>query len=126
MTLNAGYAKTIKASGTVVKGASGSLTKSRAMLDINTFGNDHNKRLAGLKDFPGSISGPYDSADPGVILLEAAHDSGTAIPIQYLFDGTTGFQVDQFVESFELSAEVAGVIQYTASMQSNSDITAVP
>lgn len=126
MTINAGYAKTVKANGTTVKGATGGLTRSRAMGSTNIFGIDHQKRIALLKDFPGNVSGPYDPADPGVVILEAAVASGADVTMQYLYDGTNGFEIAQKVESFEFTGEVEGVQQYSCTMVSNGDITAVP
>ncbi len=94
------------------------------ILEITQFGDAYKKRIAGLKDTNISISGNYDPADAGQLLLEP----GDLIYVGVYPQGTAvaGTQAQFIVESFEQTATVDGKQTFSCSLQGNSAPVTMP
>ena len=102
--------------GTAVGGLdSSSYNRLCDLVEITPFGATHKKRLATLQDTSVPISGNYDSADAGQLILVP----GTTIMIAVHPGGATtaGNQVNAIVESFEIAATTSGKQTFSASIQ---------
>ncbi len=94
--------------------------------DITTFGQDYINRLQGLKDCTYSLGGFYKSDDTnGQVVIKSALLNDTALYVQFLPDGTTGFQQEVKVSSFELSASVDGTNDLSIDLDGTGAITTV-
>jgi len=96
------------------------------LLDISQFGDTHHDRISGLGDTSVTISGNYDPSDatgqtildnPGVELHIGVYPSGTTV---------AGKQVNGLVESFEISADVAGKQTFSCTIQAKAAPVALP
>ena len=95
------------------------------ILEITAFGDSYKARIAGLLDFSFSISGNVYTGDttgqdvivPGASVYIGAYPSGT---------GIAGTQIPAIVESFEVTAAVAGKQTFTASFAANGAPEALP
>lgn len=101
-------------------------TLNAADLDITQFGDDAMRRLAGLFDAPTTLSGQFDNADAGLSSLQTNFASRTAATVQVLLDGTNGYSVSAFIQSLEFTAEVSGVVEFSATLMSTGSFSAVP
>lgn len=102
-------------------------TRTADTLDVTTFGKNSKVYISGLKDATASVEGIYDSTamtGPGAVLRPLV--GGAAVTLVYRPEGTGSgkpeAEVDVVVNSYEESAEVAGVISWTAEMQCSDDI----
>ncbi|WLD92644.1 phage tail tube protein [Alkalihalobacillus sp. AL-G] len=94
--------------------------------DISTFGSDHVKRLQGLKDTTFELSGFYNADDTnGQMAIRSALVDNTALYVQFLPDGTTGFQQEVKVASYEVSAAVDGVVEVSIELEGTNAVTLV-
>lgn len=94
--------------------------------DISTFGASFIKRLQGLKDASYSLKGFYEPGDTnGQVAIRNAWLNDTPLFVQFLPDGTTGFQQEVKVSKFEVSAAVDGVIEVSIELEGSDSITAV-
>ncbi|WP_018130714.1 phage tail tube protein [Effusibacillus pohliae] len=94
--------------------------------DITTFSSDFIKRLQGLKDVSYSLSGFYKPSDTnGQVAIKNAFLNDTALYVQFLPDGTTGFQQEVKVSSFEVSASADGVVEVSIEFEGSGAITSV-
>lgn len=102
-----------------------SQTTSTAMLDVSRFETGAVVRIAGLHDFPISVSGHYDDSDTGQSLIRSSQLSRTPIYVKILPDGTNGIKVLALVESFETSVGVADTATFSVSFQSTALATVI-
>lgn len=100
---------------------------SRDMLETTDFKDTTGARtrLAGLKDGSIQLSGQYESADTAQAALRTAWGSGADFYLQVLWDGTNGNEVKCIVESYEVSGDVGGLVEFTATLQFNAAPSAV-
>jgi len=95
------------------------------LLEIPEFGDDYNKRLAGMKDTNFSLSGNYDSVDttgqdvliPGDTVFVGVYPLGIAVASK---------QVQCLVESFEQGSDATGKQTFSASLQGTAAPVALP
>lgn len=102
-----------------------SLGLNKTLVDISAMNgtNDFTKRLAALKDFPVSVSGFFDPADPAYVYLQADFTTGSdQVQCKVYYTNAAGFSVDVIVESIDFSASVDGAMEVSISLQSNSDV----
>lgn len=95
------------------------------LLEVTQFGDDFQKRIAGLKDSNVSISGSYDPSDTnGQLVLEP----GDFIYIGIYPEGPSqaGKQVPAIVENFEQSASVDGRQEFSCTIQGNGEPVTLP
>lgn len=92
--------------------------------DISTFSAAYVKRLQGLKDASYELSGFYQSTGAQATIRNAMIND-TALFVQFLPDGTTGFQQEVKVSSFEVSGSADGVIEVSIELEGTDAITTV-
>lgn len=95
------------------------------LLEITQFGDDYKKRLAGLKDCSFSLSGSYYPDDatgqnelvPGDAIYIGVYPQGPSV---------AGKQMPVLVESFEITADVGGKQEFSASLSGNGAPVELP
>ena len=94
--------------------------------DISTFSAAYVKRLQGLKDASYELSGYYnmDVAASQKAIRDALIND-TRLWVQFLPDGTTGFQQEVKVGSFEVSGSADSVLEVSIELEGTDPITAV-
>jgi len=123
----AGAAAMTNVTGAKVQAAdNSSMNRLAELLDITQFGDSYRDRILGLKDTGFTVSGNYDPADatgqgvlnnPGAEVFIGIYHSGTAV---------AGTQVNALVESFEISADVAGKQTFSCTLQGIAAPVALP
>lgn len=94
--------------------------------DISTFSAQYVKRMQGLKDGSYEISGYYNmDAAAGQKAIRDALINDTKLYVQFLPDGTTGFQQEVKVSSFEVSGSADGVLEVSIELEGTDAITSV-
>jgi predicted secreted protein len=73
-------------------------------------------RIIGLRDWSISIPSWYDDTNTALTTLRSAWLARTKLDVQYLANGTSGFQGTCFVESFSLSGDVGSLEQADVSL----------
>lgn len=94
--------------------------------DITHFGDDFVRRIQGLKDTSYDLSGfrnPSDTNGQEAILDALLND--TALHVKFLGDGTSGFQQEVKVASFEESSSVDGTVEVSIGLEGNGPVTRV-
>ena len=116
----AGLNSTIKASAdnttyTAIGGADTvSFSIDPDLLEDTEFGDAWKTRIQGLKDWSCTISGDFVDADTGQGHVEANVLSDTDLYIQFLIDGTNGFQGPaKATMSFDSDVNSTGTFSYT-------------
>lgn len=104
----------------------GGVDNATDMLETTTFGASSKTYIGGLRN--GSkitISGKYDSAAHTVIaaLLGSASSSAWVYGPAGTTVGNVKFSGNCFVESYEVGAQVANVLTFTASLQVTGAVT---
>lgn len=95
-------------------------------LDISSIGSDWIARIQGMKDAKLSVSGSYDPADTnGQVALRSALINDTAIYVQFLPDGVSGFQCQVKVAKFAPSASVSGEAQISIDLEQTGGVTLI-
>lgn len=104
-----------------------SIGRNRDMLDITSFKDTSGarKRLAGLKDGTIQISGNLILADAGQTEIRARYNDGADLEFGFKWDGSSGTRqtVACKVESYEESATVDGLVEFSATLQFNDVIS---
>ena len=112
--------------GAKINGVSSSTYNRMAeILEITQFGDDYQKRMAGLKDTSISLSGNYDPDDtagqldlePGDFVYIGIYPEGA---------GTAGKQVPMVIESFEQSSSADGKQEFSSSLSGNGAPETLP
>lgn len=100
---------------------------SRDMLEDTDFADTTGARtrFAGLKDGTIQISGDYEPSDTAQALIETQFNNGGPYFVRILWNGTAGHEVECIVENFEISADVGGKVEFTATLQFNGVPSAV-
>lgn len=94
-------------------------------IDITEFQDAWTKRLQGIKDNTFTLSGNYLPSDPGQQMIRDALINDTALYIQFLPDGTAGFNQEVKVASFEPSAQVRGRVEVNIQCEGTGPVTVV-
>lgn len=104
----------------------GTQTIDGTNIDITEFGDDWINRIQGLKDGTYSLSGFYAPSDTdGQVAIRDALINDTTLYVQFLHDGTNGFQQEVKVATFEVSASVDGAVEVSIDLEGTGTITAV-
>ena len=128
----AAYNKAVRitATGTttwsVLPANSASLTLAGDILDDTDFSSTgYRSRILGLKDW--SVSGTINYDDASVVVgeLRSAWLNRTQLLVQYLPNGTVGFQGTIQVESLDLSGDVGSLESMDFSLQANGSLSTV-
>jgi predicted secreted protein len=111
---------------TLVAGAkNATMTQNGQTLDVSAFGAAAVEKILGLRDATYSLSGNYEGGDTnGQVAIRSAL-ADTTLWIQFLPDGTTGFKQEVKVASFDITAAVDGIVEFTANLEGSGAIAAV-
>lgn len=102
----------------------GSMSIDGENIDVTEFCQDFINRIQGLKDGTYSLSGFYEPEDTtGQILIKTALLEDNDLYIQFLPDGTTGFEQEVKVDTFEVNATTDGAVEADISLEGNGTIT---
>lgn len=104
-----------------------SFSASGETIDTTTFNsNGWKEKMQGLKEFSMSLSGFYEPNDTnGQVALRDAWLNGTTVTVDYLVDGTNGFQGSYLVTSFEIGSGVSGEVSVSIELESTGALTIV-
>lgn len=94
--------------------------------DVTRFGDSFVRRILGLKDTSYELSGFRDASDTDgqeAILDSLLNDE--PLFVQFLGDGSTGFQQEVKVSSFEESSSVDGVVEISIELEGTGPVTRV-
>jgi len=121
-----GYAKVVQLKTTAstayiaLPANAAGLNLAGEMLDDTDFtSTGWRSRARGLKDYSVSATLLYDSSNTAVSTLRDGLLNGTPLDIQYLPNGTKGFQGRILVESFANSGDVGGLETLEVSLQAS-------
>lgn len=102
----------------------GNMTIDGDNIDVTAFCQDFINRIQGLKDGTYSLSGFYAPDDTnGQLLIRGALLDDDPIYIQFLPDGTSGFEQEVKVDTFDVSATVDGAVEVSIDLEGNGTIT---
>jgi len=94
--------------------------------DVTRFGDAFVRRVLGLKDASYELSGFRDAEDTaGQEAILDALLNDTPLYVQFLGDGSVGFQQEVKVASFEESSSVDGVVEVSIELEGTGPITRV-
>jgi len=94
--------------------------------DVSTFGSSNVKRLYGLKDTSFELNGFFNPEDAeGQLKIRQALVDNSPLFVQFLPDGTTGFQQEVKVASYEVSASADGVVELAIEMEGTGAVTLI-
>jgi len=104
-----------------------SFSASGETIETTTFeSNGWKEKIQGLKEFSMSLSGFYEPTDTnGQVALRDAYMNGTTVTIDYLVDGTVGFQGSYLVTSMEVGADTSGEVSVSFELESTGALTIV-
>lgn len=95
--------------------------------ETSEFGQDWAKRIYGLLDGTWSLAGNYRPDDTnGQMAIRNALLNDSELHVRVLWDGTNGVAQPVKVESFEVSAEAAGIVEVSIELAGDGPITPVP
>lgn len=89
-----------------------------AMLDDTHFQDEAMQRVPGLSDNPLTLAAKYDIADAGQLLLQTQFLAKGLVYVKVLPDGTNGYKISYYVESFEVSSAADGTVDLSVSLAS--------
>lgn len=102
----------------------GNMTIDGENVDVTAFCQEFINRIQGLKDGTYSLSGFYAPNDTtGQMLIQGALLDDSDLYIQFLPDGTTGFEQEVKVDTFDVSAAVDGAVEVSIDLEGNGAIT---
>ncbi|WP_175074016.1 phage tail tube protein [Terribacillus sp. AE2B 122] len=94
--------------------------------DVSTFGSSNVKRLYGLKDTSFELNGFFNPEDAeGQLKIRQALVDNSPLFVQFLPDGTTGFQQEVKVASYEVSASADGVVELAIELEGTGAVTLI-
>lgn len=94
--------------------------------DVSTFGSSNVKRLYGLKDTSFELNGFFNPEDAeGQLKIRQALVDNSPLFVQFLPDGTTGFQQEVKVASYEVSASADGVVELAIELEGTGEVTLI-
>lgn len=111
---------------TVADLTNATFTINGEVMDITAFAATYGANVAGIKTVAVSGSGHWSSADTnGQVALRAAFLADTDIFLQFLPNGTTGFQCQFILTSWEIGAEVKGGVSVSFAGVGTGAVSAV-
>ena len=104
----------------------GTVNLSGTNIDVSEFADTWMERLQGLKDASYDLKGFYNSADTtGQNVIQSAFLNDTALWIQMLPDGTTGFKQQMLVSKYSVGAAVNGAISVDITLEGTGVVSLV-
>lgn len=90
--------------------------------DVTTFGLNAHERLGGLYDGSVTLGGVFDNSSGTASLRVVLQPASTDVTLVY-HDGNWKYTVDVIKQSFKLSAPVADMVRWSASLTMSSTVT---
>lgn len=110
----------------ILPGTSASLSMSGDVLDDTDFrSTGWRSRARGLKDWSVSATSNYEPANAGFAAVRTAWLNDNRVDVQYLPNGTNGYQGTAHIENFSHSGDVGGLEQVDISLQADGPLTTV-
>ena len=104
-----------------------SIDRKRDELDTTSFKDgDTRKRMLGLKDASGTISGDWLPADTIQTLLRTSFESGAIAYVTVLNDGTNGFTYPMLVTGISEGGAVGDLVSSSFTLSQSGAPTARP
>lgn len=93
-------------------------------VDVSQLGDDYMSKVQAMKDGKGSGSGNYDMSDTtGQVAMRSSLVNDTAIYLQCLPDGTTGFQFQAKITKMGLNATTSGKASVSFDYEQTGGVT---
>lgn len=127
MGSQAAYPKKVKIGANALPTSQAGLSMGGEVLDDTEMLNNAGtrSRLVGLLDWQVSGSGPYDAANTAVAALYTAWSTRAPVTVQYLPNGTAGYQGSGVVENFEISGDVGALETFQFTISADGALSAV-
>jgi predicted secreted protein len=101
-------------------------SRDGALIDVSEFGDDWKRSLRGILDATFDLQGNYEPSDTtGQGVLETAFMAGTDVFIQYLPDGTAGWQMQATITKFSADSGVDKEVSLQVSGNQTGGITII-
>lgn len=95
--------------------------------EVPEFGDESVRRIQGLRDGSWSLSGTYRPTDTtGQMAIRGALRNDSTLHVRALWDGTNGAKQPVKVETFDVSAEAAGVVEVSIELSGDGLTEIVP
>lgn len=108
----------------IVHMANFSVSLSKEILEVISFGNDYKEKVPSIKDWSASADGTADfAADGGQKMLLDAFEDGAKLQGSFYLDDTTFLQGDCYVESLEISHAADGKADVSISLAGSNAVT---
>lgn len=101
------------------------INNQRSTTKIPVFSRATPYSIAGARDRSWQISGLFNPADAGYLRLLNAEINNTPLKVQFLYDGTNGFQQEVVVSSFTMDNTPDGVQEIGFQLDAYADATIV-
>lgn len=96
------------------------------MLDTSAFGDAGlRRRIGGLRDGTLAISGDHEATDTGWGYILDGFLGDDDVYVQFVYDGSNGYEYECIVENLSLSASVDGLIETSATLHVQAEPLAV-
>lgn len=101
--------------------------RSADLLDTTDFadGQDRERGLVGIRDLEISLSGDYEASDTGQARLRTNFESGAAVWVRFLPNGTAGFKAPFKVGDFKINVSFDGTVEFSATLSLDAETGAV-
>jgi predicted secreted protein len=102
------------------------LSTSGELIDTTNLADTtgYHQRIQGLKDLTVTISGDFNT-DTAQALIRSSAKSGATGYVRIFPDGSTGFKCAVKVSDYKVTADVSGLVTFSATFQATGLITAV-
>lgn len=104
------------------------VSDSRDLLDVTDFADGNVRaRIAALRDYSVSMSGDFEPADTGYLLVKACYENGNTLWVRKHMGGaagaSVGFMYPVLIESLEVTGAVEGKLELSVSTQASTGTT---
>jgi predicted secreted protein len=105
---------------------SASMSWKGGTIDISKIGVTYMARILGIKDASYSLQGFYDSADTnGQLAIRSSLVNDSGLFVQFLPDGSTGFQQEVKVAGFDFDTSFDGAVGISISLEGSGAVTLI-
>lgn len=102
------------------------MNEAGGTIDVSSIGNTFVDKILGIKDGRYQLQGFYDPGDTnGQVAIRNAWLNDTSLFVQFLPDGTNGFQQEVKVTAFDISVSFDGAVQVSIGLDGSGSISAV-
>lgn len=105
---------------------SASMSWRGGTINISEIGNTYMQRIQGVKDAGYQAQGFYDPGDTnGQLVIRTALINGSDLFVQWLPNGSAGFQQQVVVASFDTNVTFDGAVEVSISFEGTGAITLI-